>query len=384
MVQKLIPIHDVRKSRLVGLDQAFTLPNESAGGQLHDVMGRRLHDLRISVTDRCNFRCVYCMPKRIFDKNYAFLPRTELLSFEEITRIAKLFIEHGVEKIRLTGGEPLLRKNLEKLIEMLSVLPTVSGNPLDLTLTTNGSLLAKKAQSLKDAGLNRLTVSLDALDETIFQRMNDVDFPVSEVLNGLEAADRVGLSNIKINMVVKSGMNDSEILPMAHHFRHTPFLLRFIEYMDVGATNGWRLDEVVSSAEIVRRIRAEIPLQEIAANYIGETARRWQYVDGSGEIGVISSVSQAFCGDCTRARISTEGKLFTCLFATGGFDLRALIRRGCDDIELSSAIAQIWRGRSDRYSESRAEATIKRLDRDIFSDTDAAKGAKVEMSYIGG
>ena len=347
---------------------------ETPTGLLADRLARPLHDLRISVTDRCNFRCVYCMPKAVFNNDYQYLPHTSLLSFEEITRIAKLFVAHGVEKIRLTGGEPLLRKNIERLIAMLAELKTVSGKPLDLTLTTNASLLARKAQSLKDAGLQRVTVSLDALDNATFQRMNDVDFAVDDVLQGIEAAHRVGLGPIKINMVVKGGMNDHEILPMARHFRGSPYILRFIEYMDVGASNGWKMDEVVPSSEVVRRISAEMPLEPVAANYSGETAARWRYADGSGEIGLISSVSHAFCADCTRARLSTEGKLYTCLFATSGHDLRALLREGRSDAEISTALAHLWRARADRYSELRTSQT----------EVLRRSANKVEMSYIGG
>jgi cyclic pyranopterin phosphate synthase len=314
------------------------------------------------------------MPKQVFDKDYPYLPHTDLLSFEEITRIAKLFIAHGVEKIRLTGGEPLLRKNIERLIAMLAELPTPSGKPLDLTLTTNGSLLAKKARSLKDAGLGRVTVSLDAIDDATFKRMNDVDFAVADVLRGIDAAHEAGLGPVKVNMVVKAGMNDQEIVPMARHFKDTPYILRFIEYMDVGASNGWNLDEVVPSAEVVRRIALEMPLAPVEANYAGETAARWAYRDGGGEIGLISSVTQAFCADCTRARLSTEGKLYTCLFATGGHDLRALLRGGRSDEEISSAVAQLWRARTDRYSETRT-----------INTSGLERGArKVEMSYIGG
>jgi cyclic pyranopterin phosphate synthase len=347
---------------------------ETPTGLLADRLARPLHDLRISVTDRCNFRCVYCMPKAVFNSDYQYLPHTSLLSFEEITRIAKLFVAHGVEKIRLTGGEPLLRKNIERLIAMLAELKTASGKALDLTLTTNASLLARKAQSLKDAGLQRVTVSLDALDNATFQRMNDVDFAVGDVLQGIDAAHRVGLGPIKINMVVKGGMNDHEILPMARHFRGSPYILRFIEYMDVGASNGWKMDEVVPSSEVVRRISAEMPLEPVAANYTGETASRWRYADGSGEIGLISSVSHAFCADCTRARLSTEGKLYTCLFATSGHDLRALLRDGRSDAEISTALAHLWRVREDRYSELRTSQTAA-LQR---------SANKVEMSYIGG
>ncbi|MBC7859799.1 MAG: GTP 3',8-cyclase MoaA [Burkholderiaceae bacterium] len=359
-----------------GRASAPTVPArlEAASGHIADRLARPLHDLRISVTDRCNFRCVYCMPKEVFDKDYAFLPHSSLLSFEEITRIARLFVAHGVEKIRLTGGEPLLRKDIEKLVAMLSELRTPSGQPLDLALTTNGSLLARKAQALKDAGLRRVNVSLDALDDATFRRMNNVDFAVRDVLGGIEAAQRAGLGPIKVNMVVKGGMNDQEIVPMARHFRHTPHILRFIEYMDVGASNGWDLKEVIPSAEVVRRIDREMALVPAAPNYSGETAARWRYRDGGGEIGVVSSVTQAFCADCTRARLSTEGKLFTCLFAGAGHDLRALLRGGRDDAEISSAIAHLWRARADRYSETRTANTAGI----------GPRAPKVEMSYIGG
>jgi GTP 3',8-cyclase len=341
---------------------------------VQDALARPLHDLRISVTDRCNFRCVYCMPKEVFDKDYPYLPHSSLLSFEEITRVARLFVEHGVEKLRLTGGEPLLRKDIERLIAMLRELKTPSGRPLDLTLTTNASLLARKARALKDAGLDRVTVSLDALDDATFRRMNDVDFAVADVLAGIDAAHAAGLGPIKVNMVVKRGMNDDQILPMARHFKGSPFILRFIEFMDVGASNGWNMADVVPSSEVVRRIGAEMPLEPIEANYSGETAARWRYVGGVGEIGVISSVTQAFCHDCSRIRLSTEGKLYTCLFATRGHDLRALLREGRSDLELSSAIAQLWRLRADRYSETRT-----------INTAGLERGArKVEMSYIGG
>ena len=371
MIEKVIPLADHR-----GRNPSPAIPSEleTPHGFVSDQVARPLRDLRISVTDRCNFRCVYCMPKEVFDKNYAFQPHASLLSFEEITRIAKLFVAHGVEKIRLTGGEPLLRKNLDKLIGMLSAIKTISGHDLDLALTTNGALLAQKAQALKDAGLKRITVSLDALDEATFKRMSDADFPVAEVLRGIDAAHQAGLGPIKINMVVKAGMNDQEILPMARHFKDTPCILRFIEYMDVGASNGWKLDEVIASSEIVRRIGAEMPLKPIAANYRGETSGRWRYQDGSGEIGMISSVTQAFCQNCTRARLSTEGKLYTCLFATDGHDLRALLRDGRSDEEISTVIGHIWRARADRYSELRTANT----------NYLAQLGKKVEMSYIGG
>ncbi len=374
MTDRVIPLADHRYRATVP-----RVPADAAAptGLISDTLGRPLRDLRISVTDRCNFRCNYCMPKEIFDKQYSFLPHASLLSFEEITRLARIFVAHGVHKIRLTGGEPLLRKNLERLIEMLAGLRTPTGEPLDLTLTTNGSVLAKKAQALKDAGLQRITVSLDALDDTVFRRMNDVDFPVAEVLHGLDEAARVGLGPIKVNMVVKRGTNDHEILPVARHFRGTPVVLRFIEYMDVGATNGWRMDEVLPSSEVLARLRGEFALEPVDANCVGETAERWRYVDGAGEIGLISSVTQAFCRDCNRARLSTEGKLFLCLFANHGHDLRALLRdtgRSCSDDEIAAAIGLVWRERDDRYSELRGALPA-----------DSGDGERrVEMHYIGG
>jgi len=332
---------------------------------LADTLNRPLRDLRISVTDRCNFRCVYCMPKEIFGSDYPYLPHSEVLSFEEIARLARIFVTHGVKKIRLTGGEPLVRKDLPKLISMLAEIPD-----LDLTLTTNGSLLARNAQALKDAGLKRVTVSLDSLDNETFKALNDVDFPVEKVLEGMEAAQKVGLEPIKVNMVVKRGANESSILPMAHHFREKGYILRFIEYMDVGHTNGWRTNEVVSAKEIVKIISAELPLEPLDPNYTGEVAERWRYKDGSGEVGIISSVTQPFCRDCNRARLSAEGKLYTCLFAVKGHDLKSLVRGGATDDELSQEIVRIWGKRSDRYSELRSENTI-----DL---------PKVEMSHIGG
>ncbi|GAB3625258.1 molybdenum cofactor biosynthesis protein MoeA [Pandoraea terrae] len=345
-----------------------------ATGHLEDGLGRHLHDLRISVTDRCNFRCVYCMPKDVFDKDYTFLPHSSLLTFEEIERSARLFVAHGVEKIRLTGGEPLLRKNLERLVEMLAAIRTPSGKPLDLTLTTNGSLLKRKAQTLKDAGLTRVTVSLDSLDDATFRRMNDVDFPVASVLEGIAEAQRVGLGPIKVNMVVKRGTNDHDIVPVARHFHGSGIVVRFIEFMDVGTSNGWRMDDVLPSADVIARLHAHLPVEPLEPNYPGETAQRWRYVDGGGEIGVISSVTRAFCGTCSRARLSTEGKLYLCLFASAGHDLRALLRGGASDAEISAAIGEIWAGRTDRYSALRTAAT----------GLPENAAPKVEMSYIGG
>ncbi len=341
-------------------------PTFSLAHDVHpiDLRGRRIRDLRISVIDRCNFRCTYCMPKSVFGQNYPYVPRDELLSFEEIVRIARVFVDQGVEKIRLTGGEPLLRRQIERLIAELANLP------VELTLTTNGSLLASKAQTLKDAGLHRITVSLDGLDDAVFRRMNDVDFPVADVLAGIDAAARAGFAAIKVNCVVKRGTNDSQLLPLARHFRGSGHTLRFIEYMDVGSSNGWRMEEVVPSAEIIARIHAEFPLEAIDANYPSEVAARWRYLDGQGEIGVISSVTKAFCSSCTRVRLSTEGQLYTCLFAQRGHDLRTLLRNGTGDPQLQAAIAGIWTSRDDRYSELRTDATVK--------------APKIEMSYIGG
>ena len=379
---RVVPLIDQRSASLSAPAAAFSRHTRlDTTGLLSDTLGRPLRDLRISVTDRCNFRCNYCMPKEVFDKDYTYLPHAALLSFEEITRIAKLFVAHGVQKIRLTGGEPLLRKNLERLVEQLSALRTVEGRPLDLTLTTNGALLARKARSLKDAGLQRVTVSLDGLDDAVFRSMNDVDFPVADVLAGIDAAREVGLGPIKINMVVKRGTNEHEILPMARHFMGSGIVLRFIEYMDVGATNGWRMNEVLPSAEVVKLIHAELPLVQLDPSNPGETAERWGYADAhgqhnaaAGEIGVISSVTQAFCGDCNRARLSTEGKLYLCLFAAQGYDLRSLIREGASDADLASAVGHIWQGRTDRYSELRSAMA-----------PDAGSGIRrVEMSYIGG
>jgi len=332
---------------------------------LTDTLNRPLRDLRISVTDRCNFRCVYCMPKEIFGPDHQFLERSQILSFEEITRLARIFVGHGVRKIRLTGGEPLVRKDLHLLVAMLSEI-----SDLDITLTTNGSLLARQAQALKEAGLKRVSVSLDSLDDAIFKVMNDVDFPVQKVIEGMDAAAAVGLGPIKVNMVVKRGLNESSVLPMARFFREKGYILRFIEYMDVGHTNGWRLDDVLPAKEIIKMISAEMPLEPADPNYSGEVAERWRYKDGSGEVGVIASVTQAFCRTCNRARISAEGSLYTCLFAIKGHDFRSLLRNGATDDEISNEIARVWGKRTDRYSEIRSENTIAL--------------PKVEMSHIGG
>jgi cyclic pyranopterin phosphate synthase len=334
--------------------------------RLNDRRDRPLHDLRISVTDRCNFRCRYCMPKEVFGRDFHFLPHGELLSFEEVTRLARIFVDLGVEKIRLTGGEPLLRRDIETLVAMISRIEGLK----DLTLTTNGSLLASKAGALKAAGLQRISVSLDSLDDAVFRSMNDVDFPVARVLEGIDAAQRAGLAPIKINVVVKRGMNEHTVVDMARHFRGTGCILRFIEYMDVGTTNGWRLDDVVSAAEIFETIDAAVPLEPLESNYRGEVAQRYRFRDGSGEIGIIASVTQPFCGDCTRARLASDGQLFTCLFATKGHDLRALVRSDKSDDEVADVVRAIWHVRDDRYSERRTEFT--------------QPIPKVEMSHIGG
>ena len=329
-----------------------------------DRLGRPIRDLRISVTDRCNFRCVYCMPKEVYGHDYAFLGRRELLTFEEIERVARVFVELGVRKLRITGGEPLVRRDLEVLVAKLAAMDA------DLTLTTNGALLAAKARALAAAGLGRVTVSLDSLDDATFRRMNDVDFPVARVLAGIDAASGAGLAPVKVNAVVKRGLNDDGIVEMARFFRGTGHILRFIEYMDVGHTNGWRMDDVVPAAEIVERIGSEFPLEPLDPLYGGEVARRYRYVDGGGEIGVIASVTQPFCGSCTRARISADGKLYTCLFAVGGHDLRGLLRAGATDDELASTLAAVWGAREDQYSALRSAET--------------ADLERVEMSYIGG
>jgi cyclic pyranopterin phosphate synthase len=336
---------------------------------LLDRLGRPLETLRVSITDRCNFRCVYCMPKEVFGRDYAFLERRELLTFEEIARLVGIFASLGVRTVRLTGGEPLVRRHVEHLVELLSTIETSTGDTLELALTTNGSLLAQKAEALAAAGLSRVTVSLDSLDEEAFRAMNDVDFPVQRVLEGIDAATAAGLP-VKVNAVVKRGANDGDVLALAEHFRGSGHVLRFIEYMDVGSTNGWRLDDVVSAEEIVRRIAERWPLEPTAAERPDATARRWRYRDGAGEIGVVASVTQPFCGGCSRARLSAEGKLYTCLFAARGHDLRAPLRLGASDEDLTDRLRQIWTRRTDRYSELRT--------------TETASLRKVEMSYIGG
>ncbi len=338
-----------------------------ATGSVVDALNRPLRDLRISVTDRCNFRCTYCMPKEVFGPGFMFLHRDELLTFEEITRLARIFVAHGVEKIRLTGGEPLMRRDIEQLVMMLSGVDGLT----DLTLTTNGALLsATKARALKAAGLQRITISLDSLDDAVFMSMNDVGIPVSRVLAAIDNAAAADLAPVKIDMVVKRGVNEGSILDMARHFRGSGHILRFIEYMDVGTTNGWRLNDVVPAAEIIHTLNAEWPVEPVAANYHGEVAERWRYTDGGGEVGVIASVTRAFCGTCTRARLSSEGQLFTCLFGSEGHDLRALLRGGASDDALTAAVTAVWQARADRYSEIRS------------SNTSPLK--KVEMSHIGG
>jgi cyclic pyranopterin phosphate synthase len=367
-MSKVIYLSDDRNSSAPQGSAPVVLPRP--GEPLLDTRRRPLHDLRISVTDRCNFRCTYCMPREVFGTDYEFMPHADLLTFEEITRVARVAVSLGVEKIRLTGGEPLLRKNIERLIEMLSGLSTPAGRPVDLTLTTNGTLLAKKAAALKAAGLKRVTVSLDALDDSLFERMSDSQVTVQTVLDGIDEAARVGLAPVKVNMVVRKGLNDGQIVPMAERFRNSGHILRFIEYMDVGSTNGWNLAEVLTGAQILQRIGERFPVEPVHSDYRGEVAARWRYVDGAGEVGVITSVSQPFCGDCTRARLSPEGKLFLCLFANHGHDLRALVRGQSSDEQLAARMASVWMGRDDHYSEMRGKNT--------------APLHKIEMSYIGG
>ncbi|MBL8518993.1 MAG: GTP 3',8-cyclase MoaA [Betaproteobacteria bacterium] len=358
-MEKVIPI--VPQNRL-----AIPPLRQDAGLPLADTLGRGLRDLRISVTDRCNFRCTYCMPKEVFNDDYEYLPQTEILTFEEIVRLSRIFASFGIQKIRLTGGEPLMRKGVESLIAQLrAALPTI-----DITLTTNGSALKAKARALKDAGLSRITVSLDSLDDATFRAMNDVDFPVGKVLESIDAARDAGLGPVKVNMVVKRGANDHHIIDMARHFKGTGHIVRFIEFMDVGSTNGWRMDDVIPSREVVHRIHEAFPCEPWNAHYKGEVAKRWRYLDGGGEFGVISSVTEAFCSTCNRARLSTDGALYTCLFAQQGFDLKSLLRGGQDDVSIRDAIAAVWQHRTDRYSEIRTAET--------------AKARKVEMSFIGG
>lgn len=360
-----------------GPSDSFVAPVPAPGQDLLDRRARPLRDLRISVTDRCNFRCTYCMPREVFDGNYAFMPHSALLSFEEITRLAGVFVRQGVEKIRLTGGEPLLRKNIEALIAMLSELRTPQGRPLDLTLTTNGVLLGRKARPLKEAGLNRVTVSLDALDPALFARMSDSQFTPDDVMRSIDTAAEAGLAPVKINMVVRRGVNDDQIVPMARRFRGSGHVLRFIEYMDVGNTNGWNMEEVLPSADVLARIGEVWPLAPLESDPMGRVAERWRYLDGGGEIGVISSVSHAFCEGCTRARLSPEGRLFLCLFAAEGHDLREPLRGGASDDQLAARLAAIWGGRADNYSERRAAAPPG-------SGPAGNTARKIEMSYIGG
>lgn len=367
---KVIPLMPARNAQVIAPVSPAALSAMRTAARVTDPRERRLHDLRISVTDKCNFRCTYCMPKDVFGPGYKFLPHDALLSFEEITRFSGIAATLGVEKLRLTGGEPTLRRNLPTLIEMLARLRTPVSKPLDLTLTTNGSTLVRQARALKHAGLQRITVSLDSMDDAVFRAMNDVDFPVADVLKGIDAALAAGLGPVKVNMVVKRGVNDHTVVDMAKHFRGTGVIVRFIEFMDVGSTNGWRMDDVIPSAEIVKLISADAPLVAVNPQYEGEVAERWRYADGSGEIGVISSVTQAFCGTCTRARLSTDGKIFTCLFAEQGTDFRAMLRGGASDDDIAALLAGVWNVRTDRYSEIRT--------------ADTAKARKVEMSYIGG
>jgi cyclic pyranopterin phosphate synthase len=367
---KVMPLFDARLPSSPQPLSIAALRAVRSAARLTDPRQRRLHDLRISVTDKCNFRCTYCMPKDVFGPGYKFLPHDALLTFEEITRFSKIAAELGVEKLRLTGGEPTLRRHLPTLIEMLSQIRTPSGKALDLTLTTNGSTLVRQAKTLKNAGLQRITVSLDSMDDAVFRAMNDVDFPVSDVLKGIDAALAAGLAPVKVNMVVKRGVNDHTVVNMARHFKGTGVIVRFIEFMDVGSTNGWRMDDVMPSRDIIAAIHADHALVAVDAHYSGEVAERWRYADGSGEIGVISSVTQAFCNTCTRARLSTDGKIYTCLFADHGVDFRSLLRDGAGDDEIAALLAGIWQVRTDRYSEIRTAET--------------AKLRKVEMSYIGG
>lgn len=356
-------------SRVIFHDSLAETPRLNQGGALQDKFGRSLCDLRISVTDQCNFRCSYCMPREIFGTDYAFLPSNELLSFDEISRIAQIAINNGVQKLRLTGGEPLMRKNLQDLIASLSKLRNPAGESVDISLTTNGAILKAKAKQLYDAGLHRITVSLDALEQDLFAHMSDSKISVQAVLDGIKTAAGVGMSPVKINMVVRKGTNDHQIMPMVEYFRNTGHILRFIEFMDVGSTNGWSMQEVLTGAEIIEIINSKYPLKPKDANYSGEVAKRWVFKDGAGEIGLITSVSQPFCASCTRLRLSPEGKLFTCLFAEHGFDLKELLRTGATDKEIGHRLAGVWQNRTDRYSEQRGKLN---------------RNKKIEMSYIGG
>ncbi|MDR3370936.1 GTP 3',8-cyclase MoaA [Rhodoferax sp.] len=368
---RIIPIATEQSSS--ELDYLALKADRGPVDTLLDHLHRPLHDLRISVTDRCNLRCIYCMPREVFDKDHAYLPRTELLTFEEIERLARIFIRWGVKKIRLTGGEPLLRHGVEQLIEKLARLQTPTGKPVEVALTTNGALLARKAQSLKDAGLSRVTVSLDGLSDATFQRMSGSQLAVATILKGIAAAQAAGLGPIKVNMVIKRGVNEHEIVPMAEHFRHSGVVLRFIEFMDVGTSNGWRMDDVVSAREILERISGQYPIEPLDPNYSGEVAQRWRYADGAGEMGVIAAVTQAFCHECSRARLSTDGKLYTCLFAGAGMDLRTPLRQQDSGLVLSHLIAHAWSHRTDQYSQQRHMVTSA-----------AIHSKKIEMSYIGG
>ncbi|MDO7717812.1 MAG: GTP 3',8-cyclase MoaA [Burkholderiaceae bacterium] len=384
MNKPVIPVIDVRQRPAPTSQELLeTIKNMDLSKPTLDTLGRPLRDLRISVTDRCNFRCSYCMPKSVFDRDYAYLPQKELLRFEEITTIAAAATQLGVKKIRITGGEPLLRKNVEILIAQLSELRTLDGKPLDLTLTTNASLLKKKAQSLKDAGLKRLTISLDAMDDAIFRQMNDMDFPVADVLDGIAMASQVGFEDIKVNMVVKRGTNEDQILPMAAHFRGTGVSLRFIEYMDVGASNGWRMDEVLPTADVLSLLQSRWPLQALPPKSVGETATRYGYLNAQGaldpqlgEVGFISSVTQAFCRDCNRARLSTDGRLFNCLFATEGANVRDLLRGAPDGgvDTVAQYLAYLWQQRTDQYSALRQAGMVPAGNAE----------RRVEMSFIGG
>jgi len=369
MSRRVVPILEARQARR---PPAVPSDLDGAGAASVDRLGRSLRDLRVSVTDRCNFRCVYCMPKEQFGADHPYVPHHDLLSFEEIARLARIFVGRGTRKIRLTGGEPLLRRDLEALVAMLAGLRADNGEPIDLALTTNGAILARKAPLLAAAGLRRVTVSLDALDDATFRRMNDVDFPVDSVLEGIAAAVAAGFAPVKLNMVVQRGVNDDQILPMARYAREHGHIVRFIEYMDVGNSNGWRLDDVLTSDQVLERIDREMPLEAIAGEAAGAVAQRWRYRDGGGEIGTISSISRAFCGDCTRARLSTEGSLYLCLFSQQGHDLRALLRAGADDRQIAAAIGAVWSAREDRYSELRGARRPH------------GAGPRVEMSYIGG